>query len=921
MNPASLEEKKVLVKSKATALATNEDEYIAIGVGKFILFYYFDIKKLDFLPLSFGDKTQIHVNDDVIRLEWNKDILGIMTKADYMIIERKNVVLRGLCHNNNANFPNLLAFEDRWLCVVDDSIAFFSSVGKPLFDSELSLNEVKERKEEEEEEEDEDEDNDEHKIYGMFIYGCYLLVVKESFAEVYNLHDNKKPRKNPDEHAWKYEVIQRIELDQGWFPANREFDLRVYTIDGANIYVLGEADHLFNDDEGTMILYWQLMPYEQRMMTLFKEGKLETAWDLYVDKLRELGKAPEEQKDQFKLYAGWDTIKTYEFEKSEQHFLEVNYDIREVLLLMPDLIKTKSPHITLRELLNKTLAERKRLEGELQNAQEMPLMIEIKGEMIENEARPIKIDKLERKIEKLPFKATEAEHVFTAGKRLLIRLTEEVRRRLQAKYNFNTDGGEVLSFVRSEKQINRPEFPEQQTLEEIITYVDTNLLKMYVMEVLLQDLYNFVTTVEVLKCDHDEMDRFIKEREGKDKTFTEKVCLGLLEYRRKNYLSALEIWKNLGHKSLEIRNIGCKETCKILKTHIKDKRSVFTYARMVLVLNPEEGLKIFTENEGITSCISEDDTIDYLKGFESLQPKLRERYLEYLTCLEDSQERFFTVRAQLYVDRIKKKEDFKNKLQSPDSLKNRESLYKFILETDKYNPRAILDEIKDIGFYDEEVHLYTIQKLYDEALDSYMKKHCKDFNFSEVEEYCLRQPEPLLALLFKKVLNMCEEKRRRMEITRSNEEVHSNLKREYRLLQNYLKDFLKKYATNDNMRADEVLDYIPDDWKMTTEENDDALLDYLIMAYNYKQGKEINAKITQYAKEMQKLDADATLAKLQSSYIMVSPENMCRVCKKKLTGAKSLYIFPNGIVTHTACGKDPQVCPVTKVKFVNRIFK
>eukprot|EP00826_Nyctotherus_ovalis_P062456 TRINITY_DN9035_c0_g1_i3.p1 TRINITY_DN9035_c0_g1~~TRINITY_DN9035_c0_g1_i3.p1 ORF type:complete len:140 (+),score=53.16 TRINITY_DN9035_c0_g1_i3:26-421(+) len=108
--------------------------------------------------------------------------------------------------------------------------------------------------------------------------------------------------------------------------------------------------------------------------------------------------------------------------------------------------------------------------------------------------------------------------------------------------------------------------------------------------------------------------------------------------------------------------------------------------------------------------------------------------------------------------------------------------------------------------------------------------------------------------------------------------------------------------------------------QLLDEEGDDSLFDYLVMSFSEKQGQELNAKLVRRLKEMEVLNAEAKLAKLQSSYVLISPENVCRVCGKKLASARTLHIFPNGIVTHTGCGKRLQVCPVTGVKFAKKIY-
>ena len=142
-------------------------------------------------------------------------------------------------------------------------------------------------------------------------------------------------------------------------------------------------------------------------------------------------------------------------------------------------------------------------------------------------------------------------------------------------------------------------------------------------------------------------------------------------------------------------------------------------------------------------------------------------------------------------------------------------------------------------------------------------------------------------------------------------------------LEEYSKSFLKRYATELKLDAASVLETIPDDWSMINiagDEEDESLMDYLMMTFNDRVGKEINTKIIKRVREVEKLNVDSTLIKLQRAYIMMRAENICKICKKKLISARSFYVFPNGIVTHTNCAKDLQTCPLTKIKFNEKVY-
>eukprot|EP00831_Metopus_contortus_P059367 TRINITY_DN51358_c0_g1_i1.p2 TRINITY_DN51358_c0_g1~~TRINITY_DN51358_c0_g1_i1.p2 ORF type:complete len:155 (-),score=32.64 TRINITY_DN51358_c0_g1_i1:80-544(-) len=105
------------------------------------------------------------------------------------------------------------------------------------------------------------------------------------------------------------------------------------------------------------------------------------------------------------------------------------------------------------------------------------------------------------------------------------------------------------------------------------------------------------------------------------------------------------------------------------------------------------------------------------------------------------------------------------------------------------------------------------------------------------------------------------------------------------------------------------------------EDTDDFLMQFLRLAINDKLGKRINFKIAKKAQSLQKLSLDAELHKIHKSYVMVNIESICKACRKKLYGARSMYVYPNGVVVHTGCVKDPKICPVTNINFTRKVFE
>lgn len=65
---------------------------------------------------------------------------------------------------------------------------------------------------------------------------------------------------------------------------------------------------------------------------------------------------------------------------------------------------------------------------------------------------------------------------------------------------------------------------------------------------------------------------------------------------------------------------------------------------------------------------------------------------------------------------------------------------------------------------------------------------------------------------------------------------------------------------------------------------------------------------------METLNTEIEFNTLQEAYLVVREDTECLVCKGKL-GLKKIRIFPHGMAFHMRCAKNPQVCPITNMKF------
>eukprot|EP01022_Parablepharisma_sp_SALTPOND_P022285 TRINITY_DN448_c0_g1_i1.p1 TRINITY_DN448_c0_g1~~TRINITY_DN448_c0_g1_i1.p1 ORF type:complete len:947 (+),score=150.37 TRINITY_DN448_c0_g1_i1:3051-5891(+) len=887
LNPATLEEKAVLVKSGASTFAVNGNDYIAVAVSKKVLFYFFDLQKVTFLPLTLTKSNEMPLHEQVNKMVWNNDILGVVTKKNYIIIDPKTIKVQELCPLNNTLYPHLLVFKGSWVLLTADSIMLFENKGRPIPSGSIEIQATSKHS----------------PIYQLAVLDYYLVCLKDFGANIYNLLDFTKVQEIPFEKGWAY---------------------RTYAIDGYNLFIARDVPTGSKKELASALIYLMCIPYEEQIKRLLKRGSIQEAFKVFEQNNPKSDPNYEAKEERFKLEAAWALLINLAFSKAIEIFLQVNYDPRELLALVPGLLKGSKSYKSLRDLIEEKDQDSMRLSQALKEAKDSLAAIGPDAPPEQKQAKEEEVLKLTQALKDAKdISASKIEQVLTAGKKAIIKLIEEKRKRLEGKYDLSTDLKKHVTFLNSEKPINVLKMPKIQTLDEIMELLDTCLLKLFVEEREVNQLYNFINRTTILKCNEKEMDTFLEERKDKDRSFTAHACQALLEDRSGNYANALKIWKTLGQETREVRDMACKETARILKTKADDKKIITTYARMLLVVNPEEGLKIFTETEGITKVISEDDTLTYLEGLETYQPQLRERYLEYLINRKDSQEHFYTLLALLYVSRIRSamEKNRANTLSSPEVTQNRKTLSNFLKGHTKYNPTAVLDEIKGLNLFEEEIYLYCKQKKYEEALSSYIKMGSEALDFTQAEEFCNDNSQPLFAVLFEKIITMYNECKERLSGASPRGIEQDYLEKRAKGLENYCKSFLKRHATNEKLDAEAVLKAIPEDWGLIEEkDDDDSLLQYLTMTFNDRLGKEISTKIARKANEMQRLDLEGKLINLQRAYVVMSPENICKVCRKKLAGGRSYYVFPNGTVTHTTCAKDIRMCPVTKVNFAKKVY-
>ena len=123
---------------------------------------------------------------------------------------------------------------------------------------------------------------------------------------------------------------------------------------------------------------------------------------------------------------------------------------------------------------------------------------------------------------------------------------------------------------------------------------------------------------------------------------------------------------------------------------------------------------------------------------------------------------------------------------------------------------------------------------------------------------------------------------------------------------------LKKHSQGDQLKAEEVLDIIPDDWDICSQ--DYNLLQYFSNMFDHKLTIEENTKISSAMSKMETINSEKECNELKSSYVVIRDDSMCKACDRKLS-YKFIRIYPNGGVFHSLCAKETSECPITRQRF------
>ncbi|KAL3874849.1 hypothetical protein ACJMK2_037811 [Sinanodonta woodiana] len=426
--------------------------------------------------------------------------------------------------------------------------------------------------------------------------------------------------------------------------------------------------------------------------------------------------------------------------------------------------------------------------------------------------------------------------------------------------------------------------------------IDTTLLKCYLEtnDALVAPLLRLKDN----KCHIEESERSLKKKEK----FSELIIL----YEKKGlHDKALQLlMKQAARPNSPLG--GYEKTVQYLQHLGADHLNlIFEYAKWVLKESAEDGLKIFTEDLPEVESLPRDKILQYL---EKISKDLAIPYLEHIinNC-HDQTEEFHNCLGHLLREKVQNlmQDYLKSHPEGPPQVKPgrepgelgryRIQLITFLNCSMFYKPEKLLTRFPMDGFFEERAILLGRLGRHEQALGIYVHV-LKDKRLAE--EYCMNYYDKSLegnkdvyAHLLKMYLQPPEPSSLGLS-SYSDSKPRTDMEAALGLLEDHA-------GKIDTAKA---LDLLPPTTKVK------EILTYLENVLELKYATKHHCQILKSMLHAESLQVHEQRMFYEKIKVVITDEKICRVCKKRI-GGSFFARYPNGIIVHYGCCKDPKEAP------------
>ncbi|XP_014242813.1 vam6/Vps39-like protein [Cimex lectularius] len=426
---------------------------------------------------------------------------------------------------------------------------------------------------------------------------------------------------------------------------------------------------------------------------------------------------------------------------------------------------------------------------------------------------------------------------------------------------------EYLTAVRGKKETGNPD--QHQSLMQII---DTTLLKCYLQT---QD----AIVAPLLRrnyCNLEEAERVLKKHEK----YRELEILYKTKGLHEKALQLLKTQADIEDSPLR----GLEPTVTYLQNLGKDHiELIFEFASWVLEVNPEEGLKIFTEDTPEVEALPRPKVLDYL--LKTSKHNLIISYIEHaIYTWKETLHIFHNALIHQYRERIMT-------LGESDPLVKsyKQKLIKFMEFSQHYEPSSVLLMFPTNGMFEERALLNGKMNKHDIALGIYI---LVIGDYKRALQYCEKvysEQRPGYEKVYIEVLKLLLHPPDSIPgidpSSIKSSDVSDNL--------DFALTLLEAHPTE--VAPSEAIHHLPDDLPLS------KLKKFLMSSMSDIIKKRSNAQQLRGLLNAFRLQIRKEKLEYESQRIVVTDVMVCPVCKKRFGNQSAFVRYPNGQIVHYSC--------------------
>ena len=615
---------------------------------------------------------------------------------------------------------------------------------------------------------------------------------------------------------------------------------------------------------------WELkaLAFHKQITKLLNELKIDEALNILNNNVLSSDENKPKKIEKFFLDCSWACLKKNEFKKAHLYAKLTNFNIIEFIYLFSDLLKVKVNDEDRKKLVGINI-----LTGLNEESNKDALM------MLCN---------------------------MLQDKRTYLINNNDIPKDMQKKIVFEKSDNTLID-------LSKQDFYLQQVLE----LIHTTLIKAYVVLKLNIKRISEIIEYDYFTFDYEDLKHFLeKEYSNLNES---KVTLAYIYEKKSKYEDALKIWAEFGNKNesnIAFSREACEKT-KVILRKCNDKKLFVEYIAWMIIKYTDSAFDLYLS---LNNIIPIEGFLSIINNLEKSVSNVKEKFLEYLFLNGGNSERFHTMLAEIYIEKLFKivKKDSEYDLQSIKDVNFKpilEKLEKLIKNSVYYNPQHILDIIKNSWMVHLEIYLYSKLSMHKEALEKLSHIGVEEKSFEKAEDYCEKaKKDELFEQLFTIISRNYTNNLKNIKMSTKKEEKAS-YETSNNLYKKQMLNILKRYGENTQLDPFFILEQIPGDWLIS----DSSLYNYITKIMKTYTHIANRFKIERNLSEMDQLYKESELFMAKNKCVSIGIETICEGCNRKIN-QKMISVYPNMKVYHQNCVQNPNVCPSTRVDFSKTNF-